>query len=53
MMVSAVVALLGAVIAAAAIRGKGKSVSAEAVEAEASPGGEALAAREIAEPVGG
>ena len=39
MSVSAVVALLGAVIGAAAIRAKPKQVSAEAAEAAVNPGG--------------
>jgi len=47
MTVSGIVALAGAVIAAIAIRAKGKHVGVEATEAAASPGGE-LAAREAA-----
>jgi EmrB/QacA subfamily drug resistance transporter len=43
MLVSAAVALLGAVIAAAAIRAKPKAISAAEAEAAASPGGEELA----------
>jgi|SRR5680860_627440 len=43
MLVSALVVLAGAVIAAAAIRAKPKGVSAAVAEAEASPGGEELA----------
>ncbi len=43
MMVSAAVALVGAAIAAAAVRGKPKAVSAEAAEAAVNPGGEELA----------
>jgi MFS family permease len=46
MVVSAVVTLLGAVVAASAIRGKPKAVGAAIAEAEVSPGGEELAARE-------
>jgi EmrB/QacA subfamily drug resistance transporter len=50
MTVSAFVALLGAVIGATAIRAKAKGhTSIEAVEAEANPGGEALAAEEAQE----
>jgi EmrB/QacA subfamily drug resistance transporter len=43
MLVSAAVTLLGAVVAAAAIRAKPKRVSDEVAEAEVSPGGEELA----------
>jgi EmrB/QacA subfamily drug resistance transporter len=51
MTVSAAVTALGAIVAAAAIRGRPRSISAEAAEAEANAGGEALAAREaVAEP---
>jgi len=46
MTVSALVALLGATVAACAIRAKSKSITLEAAEAEVSPGGEALAGRE-------
>jgi EmrB/QacA subfamily drug resistance transporter len=46
MTVSAVVTLMGAVIAAAAIRAKPKRVSTEAVEAAVNPGGSELAAQE-------
>src|SRR4029077_389856 len=46
MLVSAVVTLLGAAIAAAAIRGKPKRISSEAVEAAVNPGGSELAAQE-------
>jgi hypothetical protein len=49
MTVSGFVALLGAAIGATAIRAKGKGISAEAAEAEASPGGEALAGEEARE----
>ncbi|HEX6455555.1 MAG TPA: MFS transporter [Solirubrobacterales bacterium] len=49
MTVSAFVALLGAAIGAIAIRSKAKGISAEAAAAEASPGGEALAAEEVQE----
>jgi EmrB/QacA subfamily drug resistance transporter len=49
MTVSAVVALLGAAIAAAAIRAKPKAVSVEAAEAAVNPGGSEFAAQE-AEP---
>jgi EmrB/QacA subfamily drug resistance transporter len=45
MVVSAVVTLAGAAIAAAAIRGRPKRVSDEVAEAEVSPGGELAAAR--------
>jgi EmrB/QacA subfamily drug resistance transporter len=45
MVVSGVVTLIGAVIAAAAIRGRPRQVSAEVAEAEVSPGGELAAAR--------
>ena len=43
MMVSAAVAVIGAVIAAAAIRAKPKAISPEAAEAAVNPGGEELA----------
>jgi EmrB/QacA subfamily drug resistance transporter len=49
MTVSAIVALLGAVIGATAIRAKRREtpeISVEAAEAEVNPGGEAIAARE-------
>jgi MFS family permease len=50
MTVSAFVALLGAVIGATAIRAKAKGhTSVEAAEAEANPGGEAIAAEEAQE----
>jgi EmrB/QacA subfamily drug resistance transporter len=49
MTVSGFVALLGAVIGATAIRAKAKGVSVEAAAAEASPGGEILAAEEAQE----
>jgi len=49
MTVSGFVALLGATIGATAIRAKAKGISAEAAEAEISPGGEALAGEEIQE----
>ncbi|MGN6558453.1 MAG: MFS transporter [Solirubrobacterales bacterium] len=49
MTVSGFVALLGAAIGATAIRAKAKDISAEAAAAEASPGGEALAAEEVQE----
>ena len=55
MAVSAVVVLVGAVIAALAIRAKGKQISPEAAEAAVNPGGSELAAVEeqvLAEPVG-
>jgi EmrB/QacA subfamily drug resistance transporter len=48
MSVCAVVAAIGAVIGAAAIRAKGDTLSLEATEAAVSPGGEELAGREIA-----
>ena len=49
MTVSGFVALLGAVIGATAIRAKAKGDQPlEAAEAEANPGGEALAAEEVA-----
>jgi EmrB/QacA subfamily drug resistance transporter len=48
MTVSGFVALVGAVIGATAIRAKAKGISPEAAAAEASPGGEALAAEEAA-----
>ena len=53
MTVSGAVALVGAVVAAAAIRAKRKQVTLEAAEAEVNAGGEPLAAREAAEPVTG
>jgi EmrB/QacA subfamily drug resistance transporter len=46
MTVSAVIALVGAVVGATAIRAKGKEISVEAAEADVNPGGSALAARE-------
>jgi EmrB/QacA subfamily drug resistance transporter len=46
MAVSAFVALLGATVAALAIRAQRGAVSLEAAEAEVNPGGEAVAARE-------
>jgi EmrB/QacA subfamily drug resistance transporter len=46
MTVSALVAVVGAVIAATAIRAKRKEITVEAAVAEVNPGGEALAARE-------
>jgi EmrB/QacA subfamily drug resistance transporter len=46
MTVSALVALIGAAVAATAIRSKDKQVSVEATEAAVSPGGSELAARE-------
>ncbi|MGN6588284.1 MAG: MFS transporter, partial [Solirubrobacterales bacterium] len=49
MTVSGFVALLGAAIGATAIRAKAKDISAEAAAAEASPGGEALAAEDVQE----
>ena len=49
MTVSGFVALLGAAIGATAIRAKAKGISPEAAEAEANPGGEALAAEEMQE----
>lgn len=49
MIVSGLVALAGAVIGIAAIRAKGRHESLEAVEANVSPGGSALAARELEE----
>ncbi len=55
MAVSAVVVLVGAAIAALAIRAKGKQISPEAAEAAVNPGGSELAAVEeqvLAEPVG-
>jgi EmrB/QacA subfamily drug resistance transporter len=52
MLVSAAVALAGAAIAAAAIRAKPRSVSAEVAEATVNPGGSELAAREAVEPIG-
>jgi hypothetical protein len=51
MTVSAVIALVGAVVGATAIRAKGKEISVEATEAAVNPGGSALAAREAREPV--
>ncbi len=48
MLVSAAVALIGAVIAAAAIRAKPKAISTEAAEAAVNPGGSELAAQEAA-----
>ncbi|HEU4392997.1 MAG TPA: MFS transporter [Solirubrobacterales bacterium] len=48
MTVSALVALAGAFFAAAAIRAKRKQVGLDAAEAEVNPGGEVLAAREVA-----
>ncbi len=45
--VSAAVALAGAAFAAVTIRGRGRRLSAEAAEAEASPGGEIVAGREV------
>jgi len=49
MMVSAAVTLIGAVIAASAIRGRpGRGVGPEVAEAEASPGGEELAGVSVA-----
>ncbi len=47
MSVCAVVALIGAVIAATAIRAKRDTLSVEAAEAAVNPGGEELAGREI------
>jgi EmrB/QacA subfamily drug resistance transporter len=49
MTVSGFVALAGAAIGATAIRGKGRTVSVEAAEAEANPGGEAVLAEEARE----
>jgi hypothetical protein len=46
MTVSAIVALVGAAIGATAIRAKRREGPAEAAEAEVSPGGEVVAARE-------
>jgi EmrB/QacA subfamily drug resistance transporter len=48
MEVSAFVALVGAAVAAVAIRAKHREVTPGAVQAEVNPGGEALAAREAA-----
>ena len=55
MSVCAVVAAIGAVIGATAIRAKRDTLSTEAVEAAVNPGGEELAGREAVlagEPVG-
>jgi len=52
MTVSAVIALVGAVVGATAIRAKGKEISVEAAEADVNPGGSALAAREAVVPAG-
>jgi EmrB/QacA subfamily drug resistance transporter len=53
MTVSAAVTLTGAFVAAAAIRGRPRRIPDRVAEAEASPGGEELAGREVvAEPVG-